>query len=146
MRYCTRVLMAITALVISVQVVAQGRYSTGAVDKYTPCNISPNLPLTVPEAANFRAWYDRAGLTVVSRWENSDVWGSDFRDGAGASADLEPQGGSDLPDVYFFTGHGTCQSAPVSTDPDFLLVCSTNGTPNSTSIGQIGRASCRERV
>jgi hypothetical protein len=78
-----------------------------------------------------------AGLTNVSRWENNDVWGSDFRDGPGA--DLEPQGGSDLPDVYFYNGHGICQNAPVATDPDFIFVCSTNGQPNNTNIGNSSR-------
>ena len=27
---------------------------------------------------------------MVSRWENNDVWGSDFRDGASAALDLDP--------------------------------------------------------
>jgi hypothetical protein len=117
---------------------AQLRYSTGAVDLYPVATCGgPSLPLTIPEANAFRAWYGQAGGTVVSRWENADVWGSDFRDGTGA--DLEPQGGSDLPDVYFFTGHGSCQSAPAATDPDFVVACSTNGTPNSTNIGTSSR-------
>ena len=117
---------------------AQIRYSTGAVDLYPKATCGgPSLPLTIPEAANFRAWYALAGFANVTRWENADVWGSDFRDGG--SADLEPSGGSDLPDVYFFTGDGTCQSAPTATDPDFIVVCSTNGTPNSTNIGNSSR-------
>jgi hypothetical protein len=113
-------------------------YSTGAVSNYpvNPCG-GPNLPLAVPEAASFRVWYDFAGLPNVSRWENNDVWGSDFRDGP--NADLESQGGSDLPDVYFFTGHGICQSAPAATDSDFISVCSANGQPDTTDI----RASSR---
>ena len=118
---------------------AQTRYSTGAVDKYSPCNLVPDLPQTIPEANNFRAWYNLAGLPVVSRWENGDVWGSDFRDGAAGTADLEPQGGSDITDVYFYTGHGTCQAAPAATDPDFIVVCSTVGTPISTNIGTSSR-------
>jgi hypothetical protein len=117
---------------------AQIRYSTGAVANYpaNPCG-GPNLPLTIPEAADFRGWYAAAGFSLVTRWENNDVWGSDFRDGA--NADLEPSGGSDLPDVYFFSGHGTCQNAPIATDPDFIVTCSTNGTPNSTNIGTSSR-------
>ncbi len=113
-------------------------YSTGAVSNYpaNPC-FGPNLALSVGSAASFRSWYARAGLPNVSRWENNDVWGSDFRDGPGA--DLEPQGGSDLPDVYFYNGHGICQSAPVATDADFIFVCSTNGQPNNTDIGASSR-------
>lgn len=130
--------VAVAFLSTTVDSRAQNRYSTGAVDKYPAVSCGgPSLPLTIPEASNFRAWYNLAGFSVVSRWENADVWGSDFRDGA--NADLEPQGGSDLPDVYFFAGHGICQSAPVATGPDFVVVCSTNGTPNTTNIGQSSR-------
>src|ERR1700693_383086 len=117
---------------------SQTRYSTGAVANYpkNPCG-GPNLPQTIPEAGNFRGWYSLAGLSLVTRWENNDVWGSDFRDGAAAA--LEPSGGSDLPDVYFFTGHGICQNAPAATDPDFLVTCSTNGRPDTTHIGMSSR-------
>jgi hypothetical protein len=117
---------------------AQTRYSTGAVSNYpaNPC-FGPNLPFSVGSAASFRSWYDMAGLPNVSHWENNDVWGSDFRDGA--NADLESQGGSDITDVYFYNGHGICQAAPAATDPDFIFVCSTNGTPNSTDIGASSR-------
>lgn len=113
-------------------------YSTGAVANYpaNPCG-GPNLPLTVPEAAGFRAWYSTAGLPNVTRWENNDVWGSDFRDGA--SADEEPSGGSDLPEVYFFTGHGSCQNPPTATSGDFIITCSTNGRPDTTNIGTSSR-------
>jgi Family of unknown function (DUF6345) len=135
-----RVVILLTSILglMAPAVLSQTRYSTGAVADYStnPCP-GADLPLTIPEAADFRAWYAAAGLSLVTRWENNDVWGSDFRDGA--SADLEPSGGSDLPDVYFFTGHGTCQAAPVATDPDFLVACSTNGTPNSTNIGMSSR-------
>ena len=115
---------------------AQTRYSTGGVSDYSSCG-STSLPLSVPEAASFRSWYALNGLTNVSRWDNNDVWGSDFRDGPGA--DLEPQGGSDLPDVYFYSGHGTCQEPPAATDPDFISVCSSNGQPNRTNIGTSSR-------
>ena len=113
-------------------------YSTGAVANYpsNPCG-GPNLPLTIPEAASFRAWYSVARLPNVTRWENNDVWGSDFRDGA--SADEEPSGGSDLPEVYFFTGHGSCQNPPKASDPDFVITCSTNGKPDATNIGTSSR-------
>jgi hypothetical protein len=116
----------------------QTSYSTGAVSNYpaNPC-FGPNLPFSVGSAASFRSWYSLAGLPNVSRWENNDVWGSDFRDGVGA--DLEPQGGSDITNVYFYNGHGICQAAPAATDPDFIFVCSTNGQPNSTDIGASSR-------
>jgi hypothetical protein len=131
-------LFAMLAIGLSGTSAAQTSYSTGAVANYpvTPCG-GPNLPLTVPEAALFRSWYALAGLPNVSRWENNDVWGSDFRDGA--NADREPQGGSDLPDVYFYTGHGICQRAPAATDPDFIAVCSSNGQPDTTDIGASSR-------
>jgi hypothetical protein len=113
-------------------------YSTGAVRDYIPNGCSgPDLPLTIPEAAAFRGWYGLAGHANISRWENTDVWGSDFRDGAGS--DLEPQGGSGLPNVYFYTGHGTCQNPPAATSPDFITVCSPTGQPNRTNIGQSTR-------
>src|SRR6202162_5828880 len=80
---------------------AQTRDSTGGVADYpkNPCG-GPTLPQTIPEAGNFRGWYSLAGLSLVTRWENNDVWGSDFR--AGAAADLAPSRGSDLPDAHFF--------------------------------------------
>jgi Family of unknown function (DUF6345) len=117
---------------------AQTRYSTGAVANYpaNPCG-GPSLPLTVPEAASFRSWYSLRGLPNVTRWENNDVWGSDFRNGA--NADEEPGGGSDLPDVYFFTGHGSCQNPPGANDSDFVITCSTNGQPDTTNIGTSSR-------
>jgi hypothetical protein len=117
---------------------AQTRYSTGAVANYpqNPCG-GPNLPLTIPEANGFRSWYSVAGLPNVTRWENNDVWGSDFRNGA--NADEEPGGGSDLPEVYFFTGHGSCQNPPTATTSDFVITCSTNGQPDATDIGASSR-------
>lgn len=132
-------LLAATVLSLSGgQASAQVRYSTGAVVNYPAASCGgPNLPFSAQSAAKFRSWYALAGFTNVSRWENNDVWGSDFRDGPGA--DLEPQGGSDLPDVYFYNGHGICQSAPAATDPDFIFVCSTNGQPNNTDIGKSSR-------
>jgi len=136
----TRIVMLLVVLVVmlATPAFAQTRYSTGAVANYPKATCGgPDLPLTIPEAADFRAWYSNAGLTLVTRWENNDVWGSDFRDGP--TADLEPSGGSDLPDVYFFTGHGICQAAPTAMDPDFIVTCSTNGGSNTTNIGQSSR-------
>jgi len=111
-------------------------YSTGAVDIYNTCNTGPDLPQTIPEAANVRHWWDLAKFPQVSRWENSDVWNTDFTDGS--TGDLEPQGGSDVANIYFFTGHGTCQNTPQATDPDFLVTCS-GGTLGSTNIGTKSR-------
>jgi len=89
------------------------RFSVGAVGSYTPNGCGgPDLPLTVPEGRAFRDWYLFAGHNLVTHWENGDVWGSDFRDSGG---DVDPSGGSELPDIYYYTGHGTCQNPPAST-------------------------------
>jgi hypothetical protein len=129
---------AITAIGLGGTSIAQTTYSTGAVSNYPAATCGgPNLPFSTGSAASFRSWYNLAGLPNVSRWENNDVWGSDFRDGP--NADLEPQGGSDLPDVYFYNGHGICQRAPTATDPDFISVCSSNGQPDTTDIGASSR-------
>ena len=110
------------------------RYSTGAVRDYIPGGCGgPDLPLTIPEAASFRVWYNFAGHSLFTRWENGDVWASDFRDAAGG--DLEPSGGSDVPDIYFYSGHGGCQNPPAATSPDFIIVCGNFGTPNTVTIG-----------
>jgi hypothetical protein len=114
------------------------RYSTGAVRDYIPNGCGgPDLPLTIPEAENFRFWYTFGGFSLFSRWENADVWGSDFRDAA--SGDLEPNGGSDVPDVYLFAGHGSCQNPPGPTSSDFIVVCGNFGTPNTVTIGTQSR-------
>ena len=120
-------LLALTALPAAAQT-----YSTGAVRDYIPNGCSgPDLPLTIPEAADFRAWYDLGGMSNFTRWENTDVWGSDFRDGT----DLDPSGGSGMPNIYFYSGHGICQNPPAATSGDFITVCSPNGQPNTTRIG-----------
>jgi hypothetical protein len=117
---------------------AQVSYSTGAVADYVPNGCGgPDLPLTIPEADAFRGWYNFRAFPNISRWNNIDVWGSDFRDGAGN--DLEPQGGSGLPEVYFFTGHGICQNPPNASSADFIAVCSPTGQPNVTNIGNSTR-------
>jgi hypothetical protein len=114
------------------------QYSTGAVRDYIAmCGVGPDLQLTIHEAADFRAWYNLAGFANFTRWENGNVWGSDFRDGPGQ--DLEPGGGSDLNDVYFYTGHGICQNPPTAADPDFIVVCGNFGKPDVTNIGASSR-------
>jgi hypothetical protein len=109
-------------------------YSTGAVRDYIPNGCAgPDLPLTIPECDNFRFWYNLGGFQLFSRWENGDVWGSDFRDTS--NGDLEPNGGSDIPEVYFYSGHGICQNPPNATSPDFIAVCGNFGKPDNTTIG-----------
>ncbi|HEY8979759.1 MAG TPA: DUF6345 domain-containing protein [Streptomyces sp.] len=110
------------------------RFSTGAIRDYVPSCGGPDLPKTIPEARSFAAVFIFAGHQLFSHWENKDVWGSDFREAG--SGDLEPQGGSDLVELYFYTGHGICQRAPKATDPDFLAVCGAFGTPNTVTIGK----------
>jgi hypothetical protein len=137
MRKVAWVVMMVVAPIAS-GTFAQVTYSTGAVRDYVPNGCSgPDLPLTIPEADNFRAWYNLGGMSNFSRWNNTDVWGSDFRDGAGN--DLEPQGGSGMSNVYFYTGHGICQNPPNSTSSDFITVCSPTGQPNTTNIGNSSR-------
>jgi hypothetical protein len=110
-------------------------YSTGAVAIYSTCGDS-DLPFTIPEAANVRSWFDRAGFSQVSRWENNDVWNTDFSDGP--SNDMEPQGGSDVANIYFFAGHGICQNPPMLSSPDFISTCS-GGVIQDTNIGMSSR-------
>jgi hypothetical protein len=113
------------------------RYSAGGVRDYVPNGCTgPDLPATIPEVRAFQAWYGLAGHTAVSTWENGDVWGSGFRDDGG---DVDPSGGSDLPEIYLFAGHGSCQNPPVATSPDFLIVCGNFGTPNTVNIGNSSR-------
>jgi hypothetical protein len=113
------------------------RFSTGAVKNYksSGCGGS-DLPLTIPEGRAFATWYLFASHAAVTRWENGDVWGSDFRDDGG---DIDPSGGSELPEIYFYTGHGSCQNPPTATSPDFIAVCGNFGTPNSVNIGTQSR-------
>jgi hypothetical protein len=88
----------------------------------------------VPQARGVAAVFQAAGHHLFSHWEDQDVWASDFRQQG--SGDLEPQGGSDLAELYYFSGHGTCQQRPKATDPDYLQLCSSVGTPNAVDIGK----------
>jgi hypothetical protein len=87
-------------LIAGQEAVAMLRYSTGCVKDYAPCGVTPDLPATIPEGQNFRFWYNLGGFTLFTRWENGNVFGSDFRDGA--TSDLDPGGGSDIPEIYLF--------------------------------------------
>lgn len=135
------VLAAVGILAAQTMASAQSlTYSTGCVRDYIPNGCAgPDLPATIPEGDKFRYWYNLGGFSLVSRWENGDVWGSDFRDGDPNGGDLESQGGSDLPHVYLFAGHGACQNPPAATSPDFIITCGNSGTPNTTTIGTSSR-------
>ena len=113
-------------------------YSTGAVNIYSTCGVSPkfDLPNRIEAAKRFRDWYNLAGFPVVSRWENDDVFNTDFTDGPGK--DMDPSGGSDVPNIYLFAGHGTCQNPPGANDPDFVDTCS-HGALGFADIGASSR-------
>jgi hypothetical protein len=106
-------------------------YSTGAINNYGG---NGNLTLCIPEAAAFRTWYQFSGHTLFSAWTDGNVWGSDFRD-KGSLNDMEPSGGSDRAQVYYYTGHGTCPTSQTTTSSvDFLVTHGNFGTPDFTHI------------
>jgi hypothetical protein len=128
----------VLCLLASVSQVQAVTYSTGCVRDYTPNGCpGPDLPATIPEGANFRFWYNLGGHNLFSSWNNGNVWGSDFRDAG--NGDLEPQGGSDVPQVYLYAGHGICQNPPNAASPDFIVTCGNFGTPDNTVIGSSSR-------
>jgi hypothetical protein len=104
-------------------------FSTGCVDRYSKCSITPDLHLSAAEGRAFAAWYSAAGHALFTRWENADVWASDFRDPPGdpAPGDLAPDGGTDVVDLYYYSGHGSCPTSPGPTDSDVLVVCDSKG-------------------
>lgn len=111
-------------------------FSTGAINTYSTCGGGPDLDHRISAAKKFRDWYVSAGLPVVTRWENNDVFNTDFTDGPGK--DMDPGGGSDITNLYLFAGHGTCQNPPQATDPDFVDTCS-HGALGFTNIGSVSR-------
>ncbi len=116
------------------------RFSTGCVSVYVAKGCGgPDLPEAVPEGGAFRSWYilSTAKHVLIFRWENGDVWGSDFRDAGGG--DLDTGGGADYPDLYFFAGHGSCQGVPTATSPDFVIPCGNFGKPDVVNIGAQSR-------
>jgi hypothetical protein len=116
---------------------AQVRYSTGAVNNYPAATCGgPSLSHDIAEGRDFQVWYNLAGHRVVSRWEDGDVWGSDFRDASTGSNpnDREPSGGSDIAQVYFFSGHGICENPPTANSGDFLVTCGNFGKPDVSRI------------
>ncbi len=117
---------------------AQQTFSTGSVRDYIPNGCAgPDLPRTIEDGQGCRFWYGLGGFQLFSRWENGDVWGSDFRDAG--NGDLDSQGGSDVPHIYFFSGHGRCQNPPTATSSDNITVCGNFGDPDNTVVG----TSCR---
>jgi hypothetical protein len=133
-----RFIGAIAAMYLSLGVagVHAQNFSTGAVNQYSTCGLTPDLDNRIEDAKRFRDWYTGAGFPLVTRWENDDVWNTDFTDGPGK--DMDPSGGSDLPNIYLFAGHGSCQNPPTATDPDFVVTCS-HGTGHFTDIGASSR-------
>jgi hypothetical protein len=116
------------------------RFATGCVSVYVARGCGgPDLPQSVPEGGAFRSWYilSTAKNVLIFRWDNGDVWGSDFRDAGGG--DLDTQGGADYPDLYYFSGHGSCQGTPTPTSPDFLITCGNFGKPDTVNIGAQSR-------
>ena len=111
-------------------------YSTGAVNIYSTCGLNPDLSNRIEAANRFRGWYNFAGFPIVSRWENDNVFNTDFTDGPGK--DMDPGGGSDAANIYLFAGHGSCQNPPGANDPDFVVTCS-HGAGMFTDIGASSR-------
>ena len=128
--------VACAALVATVTPALAVTFSTGAVAMYTNNGGSgPDLPATIPEAADFGLWLTVGGHTLVHAWTDGNVFGSDFRDGT----DLDPGGASDIAAVYYFTGHGSCENPPTASSGDFINVHGNHGTPDSTNIGKSSR-------
>jgi hypothetical protein len=101
--------------------------STGAINNYGG---SANLFHDIAEANDFRGWYLFAGNTVFTAWTDGNVWGSDFRD-QGSPNDMDPSGGSDRAQVYYYTGHGICPSSQTTTSAvDFLVTHGNFGLPD----------------
>ncbi len=113
------------------------QFTTGAVALYTNNGgAGPDLPDTIPEAQDFAAWLIvGGGHTLAHAWTNGNVFGSDFREGT----DLDPNGASDAVDLYYFTGHGSCENPPTPTSGDFIIVHGNSGQPDTTNIGKSSR-------
>jgi len=106
-------------------------FSTGAINNYGG---NSDLTHDIAEANDFRAWYLLNGNTPFSTWTDGNVWGSDFRD-QGSPNDMEPSGGGDRAQVYYYTGHGTCPTSQTTTSPvDFLVTHGNFGKPDFTHI------------
>jgi hypothetical protein len=105
--------------------------STGAINDYGG---NSNLSHDIAEANDFRVWYLFAGNSVFTAWTDGNVWGSDFRD-QGSPNDMDPSGGSDRAQVYYYTGHGSCPASQTTTSAvDFLITHGNFGKPDTTHI------------
>jgi Family of unknown function (DUF6345) len=132
----TCVAIAALTIIVGASGASAQTYSTGAVNTYSTCGLNPDLSNRIEAAKRFREWYDLNGFPNVSRWENDNVFNTDFTDGPGK--DMDPGGGSDAPNIYLFSGHGSCQNPPGANDPDFLVTCS-HTVGNFTDIGVSSR-------
>lgn len=126
------VTISVLCVVLFAPVVAVGlTYSTGSINNYGG---NGDLSLRHAAAADFRFWYALRGNTLVSSWQDGNVWASDFQD-QGSPNDLDPGGGSDLPSVYLYAGHGSCESPPTSGSADWIITHNGIGQNDSTRIG-----------
>ncbi len=93
------------------------RFSTGTCNLYqypdSPFSSNPsvhNLSGSNQAADHINYWYTQVGLTRYKAWTDFDVFPEDFLDeafcGAHPRCDLNPAGGSDVPEIYWFQGHG----------------------------------------
>jgi hypothetical protein len=67
-------LCAVVAITPTIPEVFGQTYSTGAVNTYHTCGLSPDLPNRIEAAKRFRDWYNLAGFPNITRWENDDVF------------------------------------------------------------------------
>ena len=79
--------IALLTLVAGAHGAVAQNYSTWAVNVYSTCNLHPDLSNRVEAADRFRHWYNLAGFPIVSRWENDNVFNTDFTDGPGKDMD-----------------------------------------------------------
>lgn len=95
------------------------RFSTGCCNKYQFPGSSwtiwlpniPNLGGSVEAGDHVKYWYTQAGLSLYRAWTDEDLFPEDFKDEAACidghpRCDLNPAGGSDVPEIYYFQGHG----------------------------------------
>jgi len=110
---------------------AQLTYSTGAINNYGG---NGDLQQRLSAAAAFQFVYNQKGFRLVTSWTDGNVWASDFID-QGSPNDMEPSGGSDLPNVYLFAGHGSCENPPTYGSPDWIVTHNDVGKNNFDRIG-----------
>src|SRR5260370_27072736 len=116
-------------------------FSTGGVSSYSAClggSTAADIPNRIPQARQVAQIFASTGFgPMVSRWENGNVWEGDFIDGS----DLDPNGGSDAPNIYFYARHRTCEAPPGNaTDGDFVTLC-PNDNGNVLAFDNIGNGS-----